>query len=253
VARAIADAMAALPDEHTRKLPPHPALKDFYDRLFDKTAVHYDRIAWLMSLGSGPWHRRQALSRAGLRPHMAVLDVAMGTGLVAREALGLLRPPGRVVGIDPSTGMLAQARVRIRIPLIQGLAEHLPFHDRSFDFVSMGYALRHVSDLAMTLREYHRVLRPGGRLLILDFTRPRTRAGYHLARLYLDTIMPLVAQLGSGTGDARVLMRYCWASVANCVPAETICRTVTECGFEHVRGKTDFGVFIEYIAVKPER
>lgn len=248
-------------DEDTRRLSPHPPLTAYYgnehqrrlflDALFDRTASRYDRIAWLLSLGSGPWHRRQALLRAGLRHDMAVLDVAVGTGSIAREAVSLLRRPGWVVGIDPSPGMLAQARMRISIPVVQGLAEHLPFRDESFDFLSMGYALRHVSDLRATFREYHRVLRPGGRLLILEFTRPRTRTRYQLARLYFGTLVPWVAQLRSGTGDARVLMRYCWASVARCLPAETICRAIAESGFEQIRAKPDFGVFIEYIAVKP--
>lgn len=250
------------PIEHAPGLSPHPPLTHFYDdeirrrlfldRLFDHTAGHYDRIAGLMSLGSGPWHRRQALLRAGLRADMVVLDVAVGTGSVARETQGLLRSPGWVVGIDPSTGMLTQAR-RAGLPVIQGLAEHLPFRNESFDFLSMGYALRHVSDLYAAFREYHRVLRPGGRLLILDFRRPRTRTGCYLARLYFDAVMPWVAQLGSGTKEARVLVRYCWASVAQCVSSETICVAIERCGFEQTRCKVDFGVFIEYLAVKPER
>ena len=255
--------MSGSADKDARRLSPHPPLTAYYhsehqhrlflDALFDRTASHYDRIAWLLSLGSGSWHRRHALLRAGLRHDMAVLDVAVGTGSVAREAVSLLRRPGWLVGIDPSPGMLAQARMRVGIPVIQGLAEHLPFRDESFDFLSMGYALRHVSDLRATFCEYHRVLRPGGRLLILDFARPRTRTGYRLARFYFDTLVPWVAQLGSGTGDARMLMRYCWASVAHCVPAETICRSIAESGFEQIRGKPDFGVFIEYVAVKPGR
>lgn len=124
-------------DEETDRLQPHPTLRAYYrnegerrqvlDDLFDRTASHYDRITQFMSFGSGAWHRRQALLRAGLAPSMMVLDVAVGTGAVAREALGIVKPMGRVVGVDPSTGMLAEARRLTRIPLVQGLAEHLPF------------------------------------------------------------------------------------------------------------------------------
>jgi demethylmenaquinone methyltransferase/2-methoxy-6-polyprenyl-1,4-benzoquinol methylase len=228
-----------------------PQRRRFLDALFDRTASRYDGIAGLLSLGSGPWHRRRALSRAGLERDMAVLDVAVGTGALAREAAGLLGPPGRVVGIDPSPGMLAQARMRVSIPVVQGLAEHLPFRSESFDFLSMGYALRHVSDLRATFREYHRVLRPGGRLLILEFTHPRTRLRYQLARFYLGTLVPWLAQLRAGSRDARLLMRYCWASVARGLPAETICGAIVESGFVEVRTRADLGVLIEFVAVKP--
>lgn len=245
------------------RLPPHPTLRTFYtgererrsflDSLFDRTAPDYDRVTWLVSLGSGAWHRRQALLRAGLRPGMTVLDVAVGTGSVAGEALRLVGPSGRVVGVDPSLGMLAQARARLRLPAVQGLAEALPFRDQSFDFLSMGYALRHVADIRTTFREYHRVLRPGGQLLILDFTRPRTRAGYRAARIYFDWIVPWAARLCAGTRDAGVLMRYLWASIDGCVPPGTISDAIAACGFEHARSKPDLGVFIEYLAVKPRR
>jgi demethylmenaquinone methyltransferase/2-methoxy-6-polyprenyl-1,4-benzoquinol methylase len=230
----------------------HRGRRVFLDRLFDGTASYYDRIGWMMSLGSGSWHRRHALLRAGLRSDMVVLDVAVGTGAVARESRALLKSPGWVVGIDPSMGMLARAG-RAGIPVIQGIAEHLPFRDEAFDFLSMGYALRHIADLEAVFREYHRVLRPKGRLLILDFRRPTTRAAGHLARLYFGTIVPWIARLVSGTGEARALMRHCWASVASSAPPDTIHAAIERCGFRDTWSKADLGIFIEYPAVKPER
>ena len=121
--------------------------RPFVNRLFDQAAGQYDRLEWLISLGAGRWYRRQALGRAGLRAGMNVLDVAVGTGLLAREALRIVGKEGRVVGIDPSMGMLSQARRSLPIPLVCGRAEDLPLAPESFDFVCMGYALRHVSDL----------------------------------------------------------------------------------------------------------
>src|SRR5579871_1602908 len=100
---------------------PHPPLPEYYDdesqrggwvrQLFDRTAVDYDRIERFMALGSGSWYRRRALSRAGLKPGMRVLDVGVGTGLTARQASTLVGASGQVTGVDPSAGMLARARV----------------------------------------------------------------------------------------------------------------------------------------------
>lgn len=253
--------MARGPDDEAERLAPHPALTAYYrsegerrhflDDLFDRTAPRYDRIAQIMSLGSGAWHRRKALLRAGLGPGRAALDVAVGTGAVARAAKAIVGPAGRVIGVDPSVSMLMEARRAARIPVVQGLAEHLPFRDAAFDFLSMGYALRHVTDLRYTFREYHRVLCPGGTLLILDFALPRHRIAFGAARLYLGTIVPWVARLGSGDRQARLLMQYCWESVARGVSPEVICGAIVESGFHPPRAQRDFGVFIEYIAVKP--
>src|SRR4051794_22753257 len=97
-------------------LPPHPVIKNYYDNaprkreflreIFDQTACDYDKLENVLALGSGRWYRRQALRRAGLVESMRVLDVASGTGLVAREAIGIVGPRGRVFGVDPSIGML---------------------------------------------------------------------------------------------------------------------------------------------------
>src|SRR5438477_2557133 len=80
--------------------------RPFVRRIFDRTACDYDRIERIMGLGSGAWYRRQALLRAGLAPGMRVLDVAIGTGLTAREALAIVRGRGSIMGLDPSMGML---------------------------------------------------------------------------------------------------------------------------------------------------
>jgi SAM-dependent methyltransferase len=147
----------------------------YTDGLFDGTAGEYDFVERLLGLGSGPWYRRHALARVGLAPGMHVLDVATGTGLVAREALRLVGPTGSLVGLDPSAGMLGQATA-LRVPLVRGFGEQLPFTTGTFDFVSMGFALRHVADLDALFREMHRVLKPGGIACILELTRPSSAA-----------------------------------------------------------------------------
>lgn len=250
------------PSEAPPDLAPHAVLPQYYGmaearagfvrRLFDDTAAHYDRINRVFSLGTGAWYRRQALRRAGLRPGDRVLDVATGTGLVAREAAWLAGAGGRVTGLDPSAGMLAAARRELPIGLVQGRAEALPLADASADFLSMGYALRHVADLGIAFAEYRRVLRPGGRLLLLEIGRPEGRLGRALARAYLGRVVPALCRLTAPRGRDDLLMRYYWDTIEACVPAETILARLRAAGFEAVACETSLGLFKAYTARRPD-
>jgi demethylmenaquinone methyltransferase/2-methoxy-6-polyprenyl-1,4-benzoquinol methylase len=247
-----------MPGREDRLLAPHPPLTSYYqnesqrrrflDQLFDELAVHYDALDALISFGSGPWYRRWALRRAGLTPRMRLLDVAVGTGAVARAAAGILGDSRRVVGLDPSLGMLHETRRTTAIRVTQGIAEALPFRDTAFDFVSMGYALRHVTDLHTTFAEYYRVLRPGGRLLILDFARPRSRIAFRLARFHLKTVVPWA--VGPRRERARLLMRYCWAGIEHGVPPEIVRAAIAEAGFQPAATGVRFGILTEHLAIK---
>ncbi len=185
-------------------LPPHPLLpayyrdatgqRNFLQRAFDETAPDYERIERVLALGSGSWYRRRVLERAGLAAGMQVLDVGIGTGMVAREALRLVGHTGCLVGVDPSSGMMGQVGLP-GVELVRGLAEALPRPDGSCDFLSMGYALRHIGDVAAAFGEFHRVLRPGGRLAVLEITRAATPLGNRLLRGYMRTIVPMIARM----------------------------------------------------------
>ncbi len=218
--------------------------------LFDRTAVHYDWICRVMSLGSGQLYRRQALARAGLRDGMKVLDVATGTGLVARGAEDLVGDPRQVVGLDPSRGMLMESRKWSPYPLVQGLGESLPFRNDCFDFVSNGYGLRHVPALERTFREYWRVLKPGGRLLLLEISRPRSRVAFRFTRLYLGKLVPLITRIGTGSRDAALLMKNFWATIEELVYPEVILDSLTRSGFRKATHRVVLGIFSEYIALK---
>jgi len=242
-------------------LPPHSPLEHYYrDRrrddarrefvidLFDRTARHYNWLNRVMSFGSGLRYRREGLERAGLTAGMRVLDVAVGTGLTAQAALRVTDGLASVTGLDASLGMLQEARP-LGISLVRAVAEQLPIASRSFDFLSMGYALRHVADLKATFREYHRVLRPGGRLVILELTRPSgSRWRYGLMRLYLKRVVPLAAQLGPGGSEARTLMEYYWETIDGCVPPDAVLESLREAGFERVQRRVFWTVFSEYAA-----
>jgi demethylmenaquinone methyltransferase / 2-methoxy-6-polyprenyl-1,4-benzoquinol methylase len=242
-------------------LPPHPPLGEYYAdeagrlkqvrRWFDASAGDYDWVNGLMSLGSGEHYRADALRRFGLGPGDRLLDCGAGTGVIAALAQRLTGAEGLVVALDPSCGMLQQAAARgvsLRVP---GRAERLPFADASFDRLTMGYALRHVADLAATFGEYARVLAPGGSLLLLEITRPRGRFGLELLRFYMRTLVPLATRWLRHRRDTATLMRYYWDTIEHCVPPETILAALRAAGFEQVQRRVQLGVFSEYTAVKP--
>lgn len=239
---------------------PHSVLTEFYstpearagfvNRLFDRTARHYDRVSGLLSFGSDKGYRKLALRRAGLIPGMKLLDVATGTGLVLQAALDLGMAAEDLTGIDPSAGMLAENRRLRAVKLVQGVGEHLPFPDASFDFVSMGYALRHVTDLGVLFAEFRRVLRPQGRILILEISRPRSSAAFFLMKLYMGRLVPFVTGIFTGQRDVARLMEYYWATIAECVPPEAIVAAIKSAGFQEVQRKITGGVLSDYQAVK---
>ena len=220
----------------------------FVGTIFDSTAEDYDRVESLIAFGSGSWYRRGALRRAGLAPGMRVLDVAVGTGLVACEAKRLAGPSGWVVGVDPSAGMLAASTGLSGVPLARGRAEALPFADGSFDFVSLGFALRHVDDLAAAFSEFRRVLRPGGRLLMLEITRPEARIGHALLGLYMRRIVPLVSRAFARRRETERLFRYYWDTIEACVPPAAVLEALGANGFSGSHRKVQLGIFSEYRA-----
>lgn len=242
------------------RVAPHQPLTDYYpddaarqrwlQRMFDSTAVDYDRIESLMAFGSGPWYRRQALQRAGLKQGMQVLDVGTGTGLTAIEAAHLSGAGANITGVDPSAGMLAHARLPQGMHVLEGRAEALPVADESCDFVSMGYALRHVSDLRTVFGEFRRVLRPGGRVCILEITRPANAVVQHALRIYMRTIVPWLARVFGRSRDLPQLMRYYWDSIEACVPPQQVIEQLHAAGLKNATRHVVLGIFSEYVAVK---
>ncbi|MEQ1682943.1 MAG: class I SAM-dependent methyltransferase [Burkholderiaceae bacterium] len=241
-------------------LRPHTPLPAYYGdeaereqylrRIFDDTAADYDRIEKVLAFGSGRWYRHQALKRAQLAAGAEVLDVGIGTGLVAREALTLIGPQGRLVGVDPSPGMMREVTLP-GVELVCGRAEALPRDDASSDFVSMGYALRHITDVAAAFSEFHRALRPGGRLLVLEITKPRGRVGTALLKTYMRAVVPLIAAVVSRQRDTAELWRYYWDTIESCIPPESVLAALRAAGFEDVQRHVELGIFSEYTAVKP--
>lgn len=230
---------------------PHPPLREFYGDekreryvrdIFDETAPWYDWTVRFMSMGSGDWYRREALKRAGLKASDRMLDLATGTGVVARTALDLTRS---IITSDASVGMLRAGKVAL--PKSNNLAEQLPFRDASFDLITIGFALRHFADLAAVFAECRRVLRPGGRLLILEITTPESRAGRAFLGAYMGAFVPLAVRIRTRSARAAQLFRYYWATTRDCVRPDVILQTMRDAGFTSAERHVELGVFSEYL------
>jgi demethylmenaquinone methyltransferase/2-methoxy-6-polyprenyl-1,4-benzoquinol methylase len=204
-----------------------------------------------MAFGSGSWYRRRALQRAGLAPGMSVVDIGVGTGLVAREAARLVGDATNVTGVDPSSGMVAQARVPAGVRLITGRAEAIPLPNECADFLCMGYALRHISDVSLALSEFWRVLKPGGMLCLLEITRPDSALPRALLQAYLRGVVPMLAHIVARQPETPQLMRFYWDTIAACAPPRAIMTAIEEAHFVAVTHHVELGVFSEYRASKP--
>jgi demethylmenaquinone methyltransferase/2-methoxy-6-polyprenyl-1,4-benzoquinol methylase len=240
---------------------PHPPLRDYYTQeaerggwvrqLFDRTAGDYDRIERVMALGSGSWYRRRALRRAGLTAGMCVLDIGVGTGLLARQAALLAGPTGKVTGVDPSSGMMDSAKVPAAVELLLGDAQSIPVDPATADFLSMGYALRHIADLSAAFTEFMRVLKPGGRICLLEITRPEGRVPRAVLRAYMRGVVPFLAGILGENADSPTLMRYYWDTIDACASPAEILLAIREAGFVEAYRYVELGVFSEYRARKP--
>ena len=240
---------------------PHPPLRQYYSEdkerqafvndLFDRTAYQYRNINKATGFGFGLSYRQEALRKAGLKEGMHVLDVACGPGLVAQCAREVVGPSGTVIGLDPSIGMLREAQKGPCRNLVRGIGERLPFPDKCFDFLSMGYALRHVSDLKTAFLEYRRVLKPGGIVLLMEICRPRSRLLLALARFYLKTVLGVAFSAWTGNRDMKTLMAYWWDTTEYCVPPDTILGALREVGFADCSLDEQFsGLLRDYRAVR---
>jgi len=216
------------PDEQRRQV----------QAVFTSVAEHYDLMNDVMSLGLHRCWKRRAAHLARLRPGEAVLDVAAGTGDMARLALPRVLPGGSVTLLERNAGMLARARARaIDQGLVRGLhyvrgnAECLPFAAHGFACVFIAFGLRNVADKEAALRSMYAVTQPGGRLLVLEFSRCRLRCLQAPLRLYL---LHGLARLGGWLADDAASYRYLGESILRHPDQEQLAAMVRAAGYAEV-------------------
>lgn len=215
--------------------------------MFDGIAERYDLVNRLASLGLDRGWRTRTARALALEPGQRVLDVATGT---ADLALGIARTEvgAIVVGVDPSLGMLSRAARKVtksglagRIQLVVGVAEDLPFGESEFDAASMAFGIRNVGDRSRALVEIRRVVRPGGRVAILELCEPESR----LARLHVHSIVPRIGAVASNGSSYRYLAQ----SIAAFPPPAELTRMLAESGLEPVEvAPLSFGAATLFLA-----
>ena len=223
--------------------------------MFDLIARRYDFLNRVLSLGlDGRW-RRATVDALQLRSGARVLDVATGTGDLALTLYQRCRDV-RVVGLDPSPEMLKLADAKADrlghpdLELEEGDAQDLPFPDESFDAVTIAFGIRNVPDRALGLREMKRVVKPNGRVAILELGEPRKGPLAWGARLYIRWVVPRVGALLSGSREYRYLQE----SIAAFPPSEEFARMIEEAGLEVVEVRPlFFGVCNLYVARRRSR
>ncbi len=170
--------------------------------VFDSVAGRYDIMNDLMSLGVHRIWKRFAIEQCGIRPGHSVLDLAGGTGDLAARLAPLVGPEGRVVAADINAAMLDVGRERLldqgltgNLCFTQANAEALPFTEQHFDCVIIGFGLRNVTNKQRALTEMYRVLKPGGRVLVLEFSKPAVPGLKPLYDFYSFRLLPLIGKV----------------------------------------------------------
>jgi demethylmenaquinone methyltransferase/2-methoxy-6-polyprenyl-1,4-benzoquinol methylase len=207
--------------------------------VFASVAPKYDVMNDLMSFGVHRLWKQFALSLTGLKPGGAALDVAGGTGDLAAGLLRQVGKSGRVVCSDINPKMLEVGRDRLldkgfvgNVEFLVADAEKLPFDENSFDCVTIGFGLRNVTDKAAALKSMHRVLKPGGQLLVLEFSKPVAPGLKTVYDAYSFKVLPLLGRLVAQDADSY---RYLAESIRMHPDQETLLEMLRTAGFAHAR------------------
>ena len=204
--------------------------------VFQSVAPKYDLMNDLMSFGLHRLWKRFTIQQAALRPGNIVLDVATGTGDLAKTYAQLVGKEGKVIMSDINDAMLQIGRDRLtdagkigNVYCVQADAECLPFHDNSFDCVSIAFGLRNVTNKANALQSMFRVLKPGGKLLILEFSKPSSQLINQFYDFYSFHVIP---KMGEWVTKDKDSYQYLVESIRMHPNQETLKQMMLESGFE---------------------
>ena len=224
--------------------------------VFHSVAGNYDLMNDLMSAGIHRLWKRVAIQMSGVRPGHSVLDIAGGTGDLAAKFSRIVGPEGTVVLADINDSMLKVGRDRLvdrgitdNVRFSQADAQHLPFPDNTFDVITIAFGLRNVTDKDMALRSMLRVLKPGGKLLVLEFSKPPNALLSKIYDGYSFSILPKLGKLFANDADSY---QYLAESIRMHPNQETLQSMMDNAGFEN----TDYhnmtgGIVALHRGVKP--
>jgi demethylmenaquinone methyltransferase / 2-methoxy-6-polyprenyl-1,4-benzoquinol methylase len=219
--------------------PPLPK-EQAVQRMFSSIARRYDLNNTLLSLGLHHRWKRAAVTAAELREGDRALDLCTGTADLALLMANLVGPTGRVIGLDFNEAMIEIGRRKVlwaglsdRVTLTLGNALSLQFQPESFDAVTVAFGVRNVADLGLVFREMWRVLKPGGRVVCLEFSRPTSAIFRWQYRLYSSRLLPYLGRIVSG--DRTGVYHYLPASILEFPDQESLARLMQKSGFEDVR------------------
>jgi demethylmenaquinone methyltransferase/2-methoxy-6-polyprenyl-1,4-benzoquinol methylase len=221
-------------------------------QIFDEIAPTYDRTNRILSGGIDLYWRRKMASLLPKAEKIHLLDLATGTG---DQLLSLLKNSSRIdraVGIDLAEEMLKIGRKKLKaysqVTLKMASAMAIPYEENTFDCATMSFGIRNVNNVPLCLREIHRVLRPQGRALILEFSLPTNRWVQKTYLLYLNKILPHIGKLISAHTEAYT---YLARTIQAFPQAEAFCKLMHEAGFSHVKAyPLTFGIVTIYLGDK---
>ncbi len=199
----------------------------YVHNVFTSIAKRYNLMNQLMTAGQDIRWRREAVQRLKLSPGDLLLDLGAGTGDLGREALHQ-QPAIHLVAADFNLEMMRAGQTSGSLPWINADALQIPFPDRSFDAVVSGFLMRNVGDLNGALIEQYRILKPGGRIIILETTRPRLSFFTPFVWIHMHFVIPLIGRLVSGNGEAY---HYLPASSESFLDAEELAGRMVSAGF----------------------
>lgn len=198
--------------------------------MFTRIAKHYDIMNRLMTGGQDIRWRKRVIELARLDEHASLLDLGTGTGDLAREALSAF-PQAKVVAADFTFEMMRVGQKTSSLNFAAADALHLPFNNTSFDAVSSGFLMRNVSDLQKAIEEQYRILKLGGRIVILDTTRPNKNLLSPFISFHMHYIIPTFGGLLTGSKDAY---RYLPETTEGFVTAEELAARMAKAGFKKI-------------------
>ncbi len=205
--------------------------KDQYvNKTFNRIAARYDLLNRLMTAGQDIRWRREAIARLHLNAGDYLLDIGCGTGDLSREAIRR-QPALHLTSADFTLKMMQVGNDTGNLPWVNADTQKLPFTDSTFDAIVSGFLMRNVGDLAKALEEQYRVLKPGGRLVILETTPPRNNALRPFIRFYMRIIIPLLGQMIARDAEAY---HYLPESSESFLNADAFAQALTTAGFTHV-------------------